>query len=243
MRAEQFYVEPRERCRANLLTPLVVRDIDYAVQTARSGMQVLEASGLTEDDVLSDPTLLLRSDEAYGGGNPLRIDPFHEAARPLFGLRLAAGTRDEDVLEAAVAMAVDAIAEHGVPPEITDVHSVGQRALDFLATDVIAALYIPRAEPHVDRALRQPWLRRLLGRHKPQEMISPSQWADRVDAGYTMIGARASMPQHHRSRLAVTAYTRTVLNPLIPVDLVLRRGEEIALLLTESSEGDQGVSE
>lgn len=243
MRRERQYMEPRDRCRANLLTPVVVRDIDYKVQTVRSGEQLLAESRLSLDDVLANPMLLLSSDEAYSGGAAIRIDPFHAAARSLIALGLATGTRDEDVLEAAVAMAVDAIAEHGVPPEIADVHAVGVRANDFSIADVVAALYIPRAEPQSGRSPRRSWIRRVLGRRNTDLTVTPFEWADRADAAYTMIGARVSMPAHHRARSEVTAYTEVLLNPALPTELVVQRGTLMTLLLTEWSEDDQAIYE
>lgn len=245
MRRERQYMEPRDRCRANLLTPVVVRDMDYKVQTVRSGEQVLAESRLSLDDVLANPMLLLCSDEAYSGGAAMRIDPFHAAARSLIALRLATGTRDEDVLEAAVAMAVDAIAEHGVPPEIADVHAVGVRANDFSTADVVAALYIPRAEPQSGRSPRRSWIRRVLGRRNTDltPTVTPFEWADRADAAHTMIGARVSMPAHHPARSEVTAYTEVLLNPALPTELVVQRGTLMTLLLTEWSEDDQATYE
>lgn len=188
--------------------------------------------------VRSDPSLLL-SGSAYGGGATLRVDLFHAAGRALLALRLAAETWNEEILETALAIAADAIAQHGVPPEITDVHSIGSRAEDFSASDLIAALYIPRAELATRSSFTRKILNRLHGHSTPT--IRPTQWIERVDAAATMIGARASMPFHHRVRSEVTAYTEAVTNPLVAASLVVRRGEDLGQVLTEWSERDGPV--
>lgn len=225
----------QERCRANLQVPLVARHLDYEVTTIRSGQEVLTDAGLTTEEVLADPTLLLRG-EAYDGGLTTHVDPFHAATRWLIALRLAAGTQDEDVLEAAVAMAVDAIAEHGVPPEISDVHSVGLRAQDFSAADVVGSLYIPSAEPEAGRLSRVAHRIRRALRTRPMPTFSAGRWLDRAEAGYTMVGARASMPADHPARSLVTGYTEVVLDPGVVDSLVMLRGDHVGAVLWEWAE-------
>lgn len=246
MRREREYMMVRDLCRENLRIPLGVRDLDYDVQMVRSGDEVLADAGLTVAEVLNDPTLLLRR-EAYQAES-IRIDPFHAAAGPLISLRLAAGTWNEDVLEIAVAMAVDAIAEHGIPPEIADVCATDLRAEDYSDVAVIGAMFIPSAEPQPSR--KEPffsWMRRVLGpilRSPHREpTISPYHWAERADAAYTMVGARASMPADHPARSQVTQYLDTLLDPRVPDALVLLRGIQVGDLLTKWSESGRGVYE
>lgn len=229
MRTEHEYMAARDRCRANLDTPMIVRDWDYQVTTVRTGEEILAAAGLTEQEVLSDPTLVLSSDEAYAGGNSLRIDPFHPAARALISLRLAAGTGDEKTLEAAIAMATDALAEHGVPPEIADAHAIGDRAENFDPIDVVGSLYVPPTEE------RQSLWARI--RRRPLPTVTASEWAARADAAYTMIGARVGMPDHHRARPIVTGYVDALANPAVPAAIVVERGIEVGQSLTDQETG------
>lgn len=225
MRTEHNYLAARHRCHNNLLIPELVRDWDYEVGTVRTGDEVLEHAGVSLADILADPTVLLRSDQAYGGGSSIRIDPFHPAARALIALRLSSGTGDEDSLETAVAMASDMLAEHGVPPEIEDVYAIGDRAENFAVEDVIGVLYVPPTE--------LPWRRSLWARMRRRELpaVPAAHWAARSDAAYTMIGARVALPVHHHARAVVTAYTEALANPAVPAALVVERGIEIGQIL------------
>jgi len=229
VRSEKEYMAARDRGQRNLTIPLLVRDWDYAVETVRTGEEILAAAELTQQAVLADPTLVLSSDEAYGGGSSLLIDPFHPAARALIALRLAAGTGDEKTLEAAIAMAADALAEHGVPPEIADVYATGDRAENFSAIDVIGSLYVPPTEG------RQSLWARI--RRRPLPTVTASEWAARSDATYTMIGARVSMPGHHSARSVVTGYVDALANPAVPSSLVVERGVEVGQILTDQETG------
>jgi|SRR5699024_512104 len=228
MRTEYQYMAARARCRSNLQIPGLVRDWDYEVKTVRTGDEVLEAAGVSLADAISDPSVLLRSDHVYGGGNSIRIDPFHPATRALIALRLSAGSRDKDTIEAGLAMSSDALAEYGVPPEIHDVYSIGDRAEHFSAVDVIGAMYVP---PTDLRARRSLWAR-LLRRDRPA--VPPAHWAARTDAAYTMIGARVAMPAHHHARAVVTAYADAVCNPLVSSAVVENRGIEVGQILTDA---------
>lgn len=229
MRTEDEYMAARDRGQRNLSIPQLVRDWDYQVTTVRTGEEVLTAAELTQQAVIADPTLLLSSDEAYGGGSSLKIDPFHPAARALIALRLAAGTGDEETLEAAIAMAADALDEHGVPPEIADVYAIGNRAENFDPIDVVGSLYVPSTEE------RQSLWARI--RRRPLPTVTASEWAARADAAYTMIGARVGMPGYHRARPVVSAYAEALANPAVPAAIVVERGVEVGQILTDQETG------
>lgn len=228
MRTEYRYLAARDRCRNNLQIPDLVRSWDYEVITVRTGDELLRTVGVSLAEAIADPSVLLRTDHAYGGGNSIRIDPFHPASRALIALRLSAGTREEETIESALAMASEALAEHGVPPEIDDVYAVGDRAQNFSAGDVIAALYVPPTDLPPRRSLWT-WLRR-----RDCPAVPAAHWAARVDAAYTVVGARVAMPEHHHARAVVTAYADAVCNPLVTGPLVENRGDEVGQILTDA---------
>src|SRR5699024_12551032 len=128
------------------------------------------------------------------------MNPFHPATGALIALRRSAGSRDKDTIEAGLAMSSDALAEYGVPPEIHDVYSIGDRAEHFSAVDVIGAMYVP---PTDLRARRSLWAR-LLRRDRPA--VPPAHWAARTDPANTMIERRAAMRAHAYERAAVRAH-------------------------------------
>lgn len=228
MKAEYLYMAARDRCRANLQIPDFVRHWDYEVKTVRSGDEVLDTIGLSLAEAINDPSVLLRDDLAYGGGSSIKMDPFHPATRALIALRLSAGTWHKDTIETGLAMASDALAEHGVPPEIEDVHAIDDRAENFSAADVIAALYVPPTDLPPRRSLWT-WL---LRRDRPA--VPAAHWAARADAAYTVIGARVAMPAHHHARTVVTAYADAICNPLVTGPLVENRGNEVCQILTDA---------
>ena len=228
MRTEYQYMSARDRCRANLQIPDFVRHWDYEVKTDRSGDEVLETIGVSMAEAINDPSVLLRNDLAYAGGSSTKLDPFHPATRSLIALRLSAGTWDEETIETAFAMASEALAEHGVPPEIDDVYAIGDRAENFSVGDVIGALYAPPT----DRPQRRSLWAWILRRDRPA--VPAAHWAARTDAAYTMIGARVAMPAHHHARTVVTEYVDAVCNPLVSGALVENRGIEVGQILTEA---------
>ena len=177
----------RDKAHDNLNGPGFARETDYNVSTVNSGEEVLRKNNLTKDDVLSDPTLLLRGD-AYEGGATTKMDPFHPASAALNELRFASASGDEDAMEAAVAKSVDAIDAHGVPDHISGVHSIGDRSKSFEAIEVLGAM--PTITPE-------------------------TTMSERAEAAQTMMAAQVAMPEEYQSREAVQDYTAALANPTV----------------------------
>lgn len=159
--------EYAEDARENLGGPAFAKEMDYNVNTVRSGDDVLTRAVLSKDDVIKDPTVLL-SGSAYNGGNTTTMDPFHGATPAMNELRFASGSGDEDAIQDAVSKAVDAISQHGVPNQVDGVHSIGARAEKFDAVQLVGAM------PHLTESM---------------------SWQERAEAAHTMMAAQVAIPQ------------------------------------------------
>lgn len=190
-----------EQARGNLGGPAFAKEMDYNVNTVRSGDDVLTSAGLSKDDVIKDPTVLLSGD-AYNGGSTVAMDPFHGATPALNDLRFASGSGNEDAIEGAVAKAVDAISQHGVPNQIDGVSSIGARAERFDAVQLVGAM----------------------------PMLSESaSWQERAEAAHTMQAAQVAMPADFAAREAVQEFTAALSSPgADPADLASMKESIIA---------------
>lgn len=177
--------EYQDKARENLGGPAFAREMDYNVATVSTGEEVLRKNGLTKDEVLADPTTLLRGD-AYEGGATTKMDPFHPATGPLNELRFASSSGDEQAMESAVAKAVDAIAAHGAPNQISGVTSIGDRAVAFEGIELLGAM---------------------------PSITQDTPWAERAEAAHTMMAAQVAMPEGYSAREAVQEYTAALANP------------------------------
>lgn len=183
----QNYERYAEQARGNLSGPAFSREMDYNVNTVRSGEDVLHNAGLTKQQVVADPTVLL-SDSAYDGGRTTSMDPFHPATPALNELRFAGNSGTESDIEGAVAKAVDAISRHGVPDQIGGVHSIGDRAANFEPVQLLGAM---------------------------PSLTSDASWQERADAAHTMQAAQVAMPQDFTARESVQSYTDALSNPTV----------------------------
>lgn len=177
--------EYQDKARENLGGPAFAREMDYNVATVSTGEEVLRKNGLSKEEVLADPTTLLRGD-AYEGGATTKMDPFHPATSPLNELRFASSSGDEQAMESAVAKAVDAIAAHGAPNQISGVTSIGDRAVAFEGIELLGAM---------------------------PSITQDTPWAERAEAARTMMAAQVAMPEGYAAREAVQEYTAALANP------------------------------
>ncbi|GAA3288196.1 hypothetical protein [Nesterenkonia halobia] len=175
----------QDRAKENLNGPSFAREMEYNINTVRSEADVLSEAGISQEQVTSDPTLLL-SGEAYDGGSTVQMDPFHPVTGAMNQLRFAASSGDEDAMEKAVDQASEAVAQHGVPSQISEISSVGERAEKFESIQLVGAM------PDLD------------------EM---STWQDRAEAAHTMMAAQVDMPEDYPAREAVQDYTAALSTP------------------------------
>lgn len=200
VKSHEEYVED---ARENLGGPAFAKEMDYNVNTVRSGDDVLTSAGLSKDDVIKDPTVLL-SGSAYNGGNTTTMDPFHSATPALNDLRFASGSGNESDIESAVAKTVDAIHQHGVPNQIDGVSSIGARAERFDPVELVGAM------PHLTEAMG---------------------WQERAEAAHTMMAAQVAMPQDTPDNIRdeIREFTAQLARPSVDLaDLASRQEDVIA---------------
>lgn len=180
-----------EKAKENLNGPVFAKEMEYSVSTVRSGDDVLSNAGLSKEQVMANPTLLLTSD-AYEGGATTKMDPFHPSTAALNELRFVSSSGDEDSIQAAVAKAVDSISEHGVPSQVNGVNSIGDRAERFDPVQLVGAM--------------------------PQ-LSENMTWQDRADAAYTMMAAQVALPADTPSevRESVELLTTQLARPGVPL--------------------------
>lgn len=179
--------EYQEKARENLSGPAFAREMEYSTNTVRPAEDVLSNAGLSKDQVLQNPTLLL-SGEAYNGGSTTAMDPFHPATGALNELRFASSSGDEQAIESAVSKAVDTISYFGVPDQVSDVHSIGPRAEKFESIQLVGAM------PTINEN---------------------TTWQERAEAAQTMMAAQVAMPENYPAREAVQEYTSALANPAV----------------------------
>lgn len=184
--------EYRRRARRNLEVPAPLRPYEYAIEVARTGDEVLESEGLTLRDVLIEPRHLLVGD-AYRGGTSIAMDPFHPATTELTALRLADGTGDPSAIHETINHASKALRVHGIPDEVGAVHSIGGRADEFSAMDVLAVM---------------------------PNLGSLTSWRERAYATYEMMGALVAVPHDNPARVATLEYVSALANPGVSLALV-----------------------
>lgn len=208
---EQARWEAVERALSILDTPSADVPRFFDVDVVRKSQQVLDDEGLTTQDVINDPTLLLRGD-AYAGGSTTAMDPFHPATLPLIEMRFAAGdaveTRNVEGLAAAVIRAAGCLHAHGVPSEIAQVSTVGSNNFWFEPVRVFALM--PDCVP---------------SEVAPQLRMTP------LSATYLIMGALAGIPSDHPARPAIREYVSMVSIPgLQPLLEPFRNAVSTALL-------------
>lgn len=181
--------EYRLRARNNLQVPAPLREFEYEVEVVRPGGEVLEAEGLTLQDVLVEPRHLLVG-EIYRGGATLALDPFHPATPELAALRLADGTGDPSAIHEMIRHSSAALRVSGVPDEVGAVHPTTERAEEFSAMDVIAVM---------------PDLGEMTG------------WRQRACAAYEMLGALVAVPRGNPARSAIREYAGALANPGVSI--------------------------
>lgn len=192
-----------EKALTALQTPVNEVVLDYEVEVVRSDKEVLGCEGLTLEEAVEQPWLLLSGD-AYAGGSTLAVDPFHPTTRSLIEMRFAAhvsvGSRRPEPMRAAVDRVEGFLRGAGVPQEVGRVSAIGRRAQAFEALDVVALM------PNLKTPLHF-W-------------TEPLTWADRAEATYLLLGALANIPAEHPARPAVEDYVWLLANPTVrPVQM------------------------
>lgn len=204
---EVNYQRFAEQAKANLNGPSFAREMEYNVNTVRSGADVLSQAGLSQEQVTSNPTLLL-SGEAYDGGSTAKMDPFHPATGAMNQLRFAASSGDEEAMERAVDQASDAVAQHGVPNQVSGVSSIGERAQNFESVQLVGAM---------------------------PNLSENASWQERADAAHTMMAAQVAMPETFPAREAVQNYTDALTNPGVDVASLAALKESTIAQIAEST--------
>lgn len=197
------YEEYAEKARENLGGPAFAKEMDYSVKTVRSSDDVLTNAGLSRDQVVQNPSVLLSGD-AYNGGSTTSMDPFHAATPTLNELRFAGGSGDEDAIQKAVEKAADAISLHGVPNQVDGVHSIGDRASSFDPIALVGAM---------------------------PDLRESMSWQERAEAAYTMQAAQVALPEGAPAviRDGVHEFTDYLSRPSSGIqDLITLRDDAIA---------------
>lgn len=161
------YEEYAEQAKENLSGPAFSQEMEYKVNTVRSSDDVLNNVGLSQEQVVANPTLLLSGD-AYNGGSTTAMDPFHAATPALNELRFAGSSGSEDAIQSAVEKASEAISQHGVPNQIDGVHAIGDRAGKFDPVALVGAM---------------------------PTLTESMSWQERAEAAYTMQAAQVALPE------------------------------------------------
>lgn len=164
----QNYARYAEQAKENLSGPTFSHEMEYKVNTVRSSDDVLNHAGLSKEQVVDNPTLLLSSDHAYNGGSTTAMDPFNAATPALNELRFAGSSGNEDAIQSAVEKASELIHQHGVPNQIDGVHSIGDRAGSFDPVALVGAM---------------------------PTLTESMTWQERAEAAYTMQAAQVALPE------------------------------------------------
>lgn len=187
-----------EKALTTLQTPINEVELHYEVEVVRSEQEVLDCEGLTLEEAVEQPWLLLSGD-AYAGGSTMAVDPFHPTARPLIEMRFAAHisveSKRREPMRAAVDRTEGFLRGTGVPQEVGRVSAIGRCAQAFEALDVVALM--PKLTPPLHY-----W-------------SQPLTWAERAEATYLLLGALANMPGDHPARPAVDDYVWLLANPMV----------------------------
>lgn len=192
-----------EKALITLQTPVNEVVLDHEVEVVRSEREVLDCEGLTLEEAIEQPWLLLSGD-AYDGGSTMAVDPFHPTARSLIEMRFAAHVSVESKRPEPMRAAVDRVEGflrgEGVPQEVGRVSAIGRRAQTFEILDVVALM--PKLKPPLHYC------------------SAPPTWADRAEATHLLLGALANMPGSHPARLTVEDYVGLLSNPTVrPVQM------------------------
>lgn len=202
-----------ERVHNILSTPTTEVPNYFEVDVVRTSQQVLDCEGLTTEDVINDPTLLLRGD-AYEGGATTKMDPFHPASLAMNELRFAAHasveTGHEEFLAAAVNRASDAVGAYGVPTEIAQVSTIGSNVYWFEPTEVFVLM--PDCLSARGAGARRPPM-------------------NRVSATFLIMGALAGMPADHEGRPAIEQLVWFIGTPNLEPELMKAATDQVAAAL------------
>lgn len=205
----------------SLQTPAHAISLDYKVRTTLSGEEVLNCEGLSLDRAANEPWLLLSGD-AYDGGSPLAMDPFHAATKSLvelrFAIHYAVKHGDARTMRNAADRAGAFLRGTGVPPQIHSVVAIGTRRTAFEAIDLLALMPLFR-KPAI-------W------------MEPPLTWRERAEASYLLMGALAGMPEDYPAREAAREYVWQLANPAISGALMEEYEERLRRALAKVAKGE-----
>lgn len=173
----------------------LTRSPDLAVQGRVTGSDALAASGLTMQEAVDNPSVLVTpvTDDSsmmapYNNGSTAHMDPSHPATEPLTRLKFAEQSGTNTEVAQARAAAQSAIQEHGIPDEVSAVRSEGPTAAQFDPQQMFAA----------------------------SPVLSPDMpWQDRADAAVAMQAAATALPAEFGpgASAAVDAYVGALGSP------------------------------
>lgn len=166
--------------------PMFARNANLIPEVEKTGQQVLAGAGLNRDQVVADPSLLLTGN-MYKGGDTTAMNPLHPATAHLNAMRFAMAHGDEEGSAAAMAKAAAAIAEHGVPDQISGISAKGAAAANFSPVSVVGSMPTKTA----------------------------TTWQQRAYDASTMQAAAASLPAGHPATDVVRGYVAALSNPAV----------------------------
>ncbi|MFC6715048.1 hypothetical protein [Branchiibius cervicis] len=177
------------------VTPGGPRNPDIVTTVVNTGAELLQNSDMSIEEVAANPASAVAG-TAYSA-SPSRMDPAHPATPALTNLAFAVDLGTPDEYEEACAFAGGVIAEHGIPDEISAIHSTGVTAANFTPDRLLAATI------------------------HPSETLS---WEDKAAAAYEFSAAAAEVPEDHPAADAVTWYKGLINDPgADPADLAVAR--------------------
>ena len=198
--------------------PAFAQDQNVRADVVQKGDDVLAAAGMTREDAAANPGAFLASG-AYADGDLAKMDPRHPATAALNDLRFAATHGTEAEQDAASQRAAEAILAHGVPDEVSSVHTVGESAEKFVGAQVVGAM--PTTTPD-------------------------TPWQERAESAATMAAVAATMPKDHPAAPAVQEYVSALSNPSVSAEEVADFKERAIHAfdggVEETANADQGAT-
>lgn len=147
---EASRAQSAEAVRENLSGPGFGENSNVKANVTVEGAQIAEQMGMSSREVAQNPSALL-SGAAYEGGDVSKMDPRHPATGAMNDLRFALMADDTQGIESASMRASEAIAQHGVPSQISTISAVNATP-EGMATAINAMPSISEDTPWQVRA-------------------------------------------------------------------------------------------
>lgn len=174
-----------QQARGNMDGPSFGRDENIKATVQVSGAEILSQMGMDRASAAAEPTALL-SGSAYNGGDTSKMDPAHPATAAMNDMRFATMSGSDEDSTKAINRASEAIAEHGVPNEISSIGSTGATAQNFNSAQVVGAM------PNI---------------------TEDTPWQERAEAATTMQAATAMVPEDSPAAEPMRSYVSALSSP------------------------------